>query len=64
MIGNVIVVLAVCASAFYLYRQWTKARNSDNPSCGGCNACQCNTKNEPTTIFESIEEAKELHKNK
>lgn len=57
MIGNVIVGLAVGGAIFYLYRQWKKTKDSDYPSCAGCNACQVTKKDSQNTIFNSMEDA-------
>lgn len=54
MIGNVIVVFAVCGAVFYRYRQWKKIKDSDSPSCGGCGGCQGSKSNSRNTIFKSI----------
>lgn len=57
MIGNIIVVLAVCGAVFYLYLQWKKIKASDSPSCAGCSACGTNKKDQQNTIFNSMEDA-------
>ncbi len=62
MIGNVIVAFAVCGAFFYLYRQWKKIKNSDSPSCAGCNACQGSKKSNRNTIFNSMENAETKEK--
>ena len=58
MIGNIIVVFTVCGAIFYLYRQWKKTKNSDSPSCAGCNACAASKKSSRDTILDSMEDAK------
>ena len=54
MIGNIIVVLAVCGAVFYLYRQWKKTNESDSPSCAGCSACRNNTPDHQGTILNCV----------
>jgi len=62
MIGNIIVVFAVCSAIFYLYRQWKKTKNADTPSCAGCNVCAGSKKTRSNTIFDSMEDAKTKEK--
>jgi len=57
MIGNIIVALAVCGAIFYLYLQWKKTKDSDSPSCAGCDACQGNKENSGEAIYNSMEHA-------
>lgn len=57
MTGNIIVVLAVCGAVFYLFRRWKKTKNSDSPSCGGCDACASNKTHHQKTTLESIQDA-------
>ena len=54
MIGNLIVTLAVCLAALYLHRQWKKTRDSDCPSCAGCDACAGGKKHDNNTILDSM----------
>ena len=54
MTGNIIVIVAVCAAIFYLYRCWQKTKNSDSPSCAGCGGCCTGEKDTRNTTCNSI----------
>lgn len=62
MVGNIIVVFAVCGAVFYLYRQWKKTKNSDSPSCAGCDACAPDKTSSRNTILNAMEDSETKEK--
>ena len=62
MTGNIIVVLAVCCAVFYLFRIWKKTKNSDSPSCAGCDACASNKSHHQNTTLNCIQDADKKEK--